>query len=58
MDTDMDDKISYEELQNYVNKTETPIPDEIVQQMFIDGCAHRPVVHDAQRSNPLTFEEI
>lgn len=54
----MDDKISYQELVNYITLKNVPIPEEIIQQMFMDGCSHRPIVHEAQKSAPLTFEEI
>ena len=26
--------------------------------MFMEGCSHRAIVHEAQRTAPLTFEEI
>ena len=38
MDQDMDDKISLEELQNYVYTSEIPIESDIVEAMFHDAC--------------------
>jgi len=58
IDLDMDDKISYEELQNYVTTSGCPIPQDVVQSMYTDACDHRSLVHEAQRHLPLNFEEI
>ena len=54
----MDDKISLDELINYVRTSEIPIEDDIVKAMFEDAVSNRPVIHEYQRTAPLTFEEI
>ena len=46
MDQDMDDRISREELHEYVGKSGVPIPEEVVDRMFDDAVAHRAVVHE------------
>ena len=58
MDNDMDDKVSIDELMDYVEQSGVPIPQEIVYQMFRDAASKRNVVHQEQYELPLNFEEI
>ena len=58
MDNDMDDKVSIDELMDYVEQSGVPIPQEIVYQMFREAASKRNVVHQEQYELPLNFEEI
>lgn len=58
MDADMDDKISYQELTDYIKRTEVAIEPEIIDEMYKEACSKRPITHEHQRYAPLSIEEI
>lgn len=58
MDVDMDDRISIEELGNYVQSSGVPITPDIVMAMFREASSQRGIIHEAQRHAGLTLEEI
>lgn len=58
MDVDLDDRISLHELAHYVTQTQVPIDNQIVIEMYQDATKGRGVVHDGQRMDGLTLEEI
>lgn len=58
VDIDMDDRLSLEEIQNYVEVTRIPIDEAIVSQMFHDAIAGRAYVNDEQRMKGLTIDEV
>ena len=54
----MDDRISIEELAGYVEKKKIPFSEDTVVDMFKEASSGRAIVHQKQRENPLTFEEV
>lgn len=58
VDIDVDDRLSLQEIQNYVNATKIPIDEAMVSQMFIDAVAGRPHVNEEQRMKGLTIDEV
>jgi hypothetical protein len=58
MDMDMDDRISLQELINYVQLSGVPIPFDIVLDIFREASSQRFIIHEAQRNLGLTIEEI
>lgn len=58
MDQDLDDKVSMDELKNYIRQHEINIEDNIIEDMFRDAASVRRVVNDKQYNNPLEIEEI
>lgn len=58
MDADMDDRVSIEELKNYVQVSGVPIQEDVVMEMFMESTSGRGIVHEAQRYKGLTLEEI
>ena len=58
MDQDLDDRISMQELFNYVQLSGVPIPEEVVVEMFHEAASQRQIIHEAQRNMGLTIEEI
>lgn len=58
MDDDIDDRVSVFELKNYIQKTGVPIEDSIADEMFEDAAKNRPIIHQAQKTQGLTIEEI
>jgi Ca2+-binding EF-hand superfamily protein len=49
IDIDVDDRISLEEIQNYVEQTRIPIDEAVVSQMFHDAISGRSFVNAEQR---------
>lgn len=58
MDEDIDDKVSLQELKNYIANTGVPIDSTITEEMFVDATKSRPIIHEAQKYQGLTIEEI
>jgi Ca2+-binding EF-hand superfamily protein len=58
MDLDMDDKISIDELSNYIQVSGVPIDQDLVISMFSEATSSRRIIHEAQKQDGLTFEEI
>ena len=58
MDQDIDDRVSLQELKQYVAQTGTAIEQHIIEEMFIDAAKDRGIVHEAQKYLGLTIEEI
>jgi hypothetical protein len=58
LDVDQDDRVSIEELNNYIKKNYLPFTEDIVVEMFKDASAGRGIVHEHQREAPLTFDEM
>ena len=47
IDLDIDDRITLEELENYVEATQVPIENHIIVGMFEDAIKGRPAVNNA-----------
>lgn len=58
IDTDFDDRVTLEELVDYVKRRELPITEETVNFMYDDAIKGRGFVNEAQRIAPLTHEEV
>ena len=58
IDTDFDDRVTLEELVDYVKRRELPITEETVNEMYNDAIKGRGFVNEAQRIAPLTHEEV
>ena len=58
MDQDIDDRVSLEELKNYIQLCEVPIPPSIAEEMFVDATCNRPIIHQAQKYMGITIEEL
>jgi hypothetical protein len=58
MDQDLDDKVSLDELLNYVKQHEIAIPTETVLEMFNHAASFRRVTQEDQYQRPLTIQEI
>ena len=58
IDTDFDDRVTMEELQDYVHRKELPIDDQTIEAMYNDCIKGRGFVNEAQRTAPLSHEEV
>ena len=58
IDVDLDDRISLEELHGYVKLSGVPLEEGVVDEMFLEASKNRPIIHEAQRHQGLTFEEV
>ena len=58
IDADIDDRITLEELENYVNQTQVPIESNVILGMFEDAIKGRPAVNNVQKYAGLTLEEV
>lgn len=58
MDQDLDDKVSLEELQNYIRQNDITIDQETILEMFFDATSVRRVVNTKHLQNPLDIDEI
>ena len=58
MDQDLDDRISLQELFDYVHLSGVPIPEQTVVEIFHEAASQRQIIHEAQRNMGLTMEEI
>mmetsp|Transcript_14369 Transcript_14369/g.24463 ORF Transcript_14369/g.24463 Transcript_14369/m.24463 type:complete len:154 (+) Transcript_14369:397-858(+) len=58
MDNDKDDRINLEELVYYAKLTKIPISDDIIDEMFTDAAKDRGIIHEHQKYQGLTFQEI
>ena len=57
-DTGFDDRISLEELQQYALRHHLPLSPDIISEMFHEITSHRTPIHEYQRNDPVTLEEI
>lgn len=58
IDEDMDDRISVDELREYIRKTKLTIELEVADALFHECTDRRSVVHEKQRELPLTIDEV
>lgn len=58
LDQDMDDRVSVEEIRNYIRKMKLTLEDEVADQMFNEIAQRRAVIHERQRNLPLTLDEV
>lgn len=60
IDTTFDERISLEEITQYVflNKTQLPFEEGIIQKMFSEAAQGRGYISDTQMNAPLTHEEV
>lgn len=58
IDRDFDDRITLEELVDYIHEKELPISDETAHEMFEDAIKGRGFVSEAQRLAPISHEEV
>lgn len=58
IDRDFDDRLTHDELLEYVREKELPIEEETVQKMFDEAIKGRGFVNERQRLAPLTHEEV
>ena len=58
IDRDFDDRLTHDELLEYVREKELPIEEEKVQKMFDEAIKGRGFVNERQRLAPLTHEEV
>lgn len=58
IDVDLDDRVSIDELHGYVKLSGVPLEEDVVDEMFLEASKNRAIIHDAQRHQGLTFEEI
>lgn len=54
----MDDRISIEELNIYVKTRYLPFDDDVIVEMFKEASKGRGIIHEKQREDPLTIDEI
>ncbi len=59
IDTDMDGRVSREELHDYARNSGLAfLTPEVIDTMFDEVASHRPVVHQSQLASPLTVDEL
>lgn len=58
MDKDMDDRVSLEEIRDYINLKQLPFDDDVPEQMFEDAIRGRGFINEQQRLAPLSHDEI
>lgn len=58
IDQDIDDRISAEEIRNYIRKIKLTIEDTVADELFHEWADRRVVVHAKQKDLPLTFDEV
>ena len=58
IDKDYDDRISTQDILDYIKLKELPISDDVVIEMVTDAVKGRGVINEAQRNAPLTHEEV
>lgn len=58
MDDSMDDRISVEEIIEFVEKRELPFEEGVCQKMFDDAIQGRGYINEAQRVGPINHVEI
>jgi hypothetical protein len=58
MDENMDDRIGIDEIQKYAKVNNLPFDDDLIVDMFYEATRGRGVVHERQKHEPLTIEEI
>lgn len=58
MDDTMDDRISAEEIQEYVDKLQLPFEPGVCEKMFADAIEGRGYINEAQRVGPINHIEI
>ena len=58
VDKDFDDRITLQDIINYIHEKELPITDEVAKEMFEDAIKGRGFVSETQRLAPLTHEEV
>ena len=57
-DTGFDDRVSLEELNDYAVRHHLPLSAEIIAEMYYEITSHRSVIHEYQRNEPVTLDEI
>ena len=58
IDQDFDDRITAEEMLNYIKLKELPIEESVVTEMFNEAIKGRGFVNEAQRMAALSHEEV
>lgn len=58
VDRDFDDRISLQELKDYIAKKELPFEDGVSELMFEDAIKGRGYINESQRVAPLAHEEV
>lgn len=58
LDDNADDRVSLEELVDFVHERKIPFKDEEIVEMFKDAVKGRGVIRERHRMNPLTIDEI
>jgi hypothetical protein len=58
MDTDFDDRVSLQELIDYIKVKELPFTEGIEEKMFNDAIRGRGFINEKQRLEPLSHEEV
>jgi len=58
MDDSMDDRISVEEIQEFVDKHNLPFEEGVCEKMFMDAIEGRGYISEAQRLGPISHVEI
>ena len=58
IDQDIDDRISADEIRNYIKKVKLTIEDTVADELFHECADRRVVVHAKQKDLPLTFDEV
>lgn len=58
LDLDLDDRVSIEEIANFVKLHQIPFTDQNIVDMFKEATWGRRIIHDRQKELPLAVEEI
>ena len=58
IDEDFDDRISLEEISDYIREKQLPFDDNIAEEMFMDAIQGRGYINEKQRLEALTHEEV
>ena len=54
IDKDLDDRLSLNELADFIHEKQLPISDAVIEEMFADAIKGRGFVNEAQRLAPLS----
>lgn len=58
LDTDMDERINVDDMRAHVKRHQIPIEDQTLVDMFYEAAKGRAIVHEHQKHQPLTLEEV
>ena len=58
VDTDFDDKVSEQELREYIKKHDLPFEADVPSRLFNEAIQGRGYVNEKQRTAPLSHEEV